>query len=329
MSNDTSTGYASNWNVPNVNGATLLSFSALDYPLLSRVNGRRIANAPEFAMSALYALEAFSAAGVTEADSVTAPTAYAYERTQETNYVQIFHKSAHVTYNKLSSANRLKFAEVGTSGLAYSSDPLQNAIDNELVFQVGRATEQLYGNLETAMMTGTKTQSTAASVAMAMGGITPLATAGGNTVAASSAQLSKDLINELLRTMAGNGSKFSRMVIFANAYQKQKLSDIYTFVPTDRNIGGGNIQMIETDFGRFEVVFSRFATTTTLLLADMAYVNLVTQPVPGKAYQPDGLVILEPLSKTGAGEKYQLYGQLSIDIGAAKLHGTITGLAVA
>jgi hypothetical protein len=87
--------------------------------------------------------------------------------------------------------------------------------------------------------------------------------------------------------------------------------------------------MIETDFGRFEVVFSRFVTTTSLLFADMAYCNLVTQPVPGKAYMPDGLFMMEQLSKTGASEKWQLYGQLSIDIGAADFHGTITGLAVA
>ena len=61
----------------------------------------------------------------------------------------------------------------------------------------------------------------------------------------------------------------------------------------------------------------------------MAYCNLVTQPVPGKSYMPDGLFFMEELSKTGASEKYQMYGQLSIDIGGALLHGTITSLAVA
>jgi hypothetical protein len=194
--------------------------------------------------------------------------------------------------------------------------------------QVARVQEQLYGNLETAMMAGTYAKSTSASVANAMGGIIPFATTG-NTVAASSAQLEKAHINELLRGMASGGAKFGRMTIFANAFQKQKLSDIYSFVPTDRNVGGANIQLIETDFGMFEVVFSRFAPAATLLFADLAYCNVVTQPVPGKQYMPDGLFLMEQLSKVGATEKWQLYGQLSIDVGASDLHGTITGLAIA
>lgn len=327
MANDTSTGYASNWNVPNVQGAQLLSFSALDYPLLARIPGRRVASSDEFAMSAQYALESFSSAGVTEADSVTAPTAVAYERTNEVNAIQIFHKSINVTYAKLSAANRLRVAEVSTSGYGYTGDPLQNLVDDELAFQASRVQEQLYGNLETAMMTGTYAKSTSASVANAMGGIVPFATSG-NTVAASSAQLEKAHINELLRGMATGGAKFSRMVIFANAYQKQKLSDIYSFVPTDRNVGGANIQLIETDFGMFEVVFSKFMTAGSLLFADLAYCNVVTQPVPGKQYMPDGLFLMEQLSKGGASEKWQMYGQLAIDIGSKSLHGTITGLAV-
>jgi len=327
MANDTSTGYASNWNVPNVNGGQILSFSALDYPFLSRLAGTKDAASDEYAMSAQYALEAFSSTGVTEADSTVAPTAVAYERTQEVNAIQIFHKAVNVTYAKLSANNRLKFAEVGSSGFAYSSDPLQNAINDELAFQAARVQEQLYGNLETAMLSGTYAKADSAAAANQMRGIIPAVTS--STVNASSAQLEKALINELLKEMATNGAKFARPVIFANAYQKQKLSDIYSFVPMDRNIGGGNIQMIETDFGRFEVVFSKFVATTSLLFADMAYCYLVRQPVPGKSYMPDGLFMMEELSKTGASEKWQLYGQLGLDYGSQQLHGTITSLAVA
>jgi hypothetical protein len=160
-----------------------------------------------------------------------------------------------------------------------------------------------------------------------MGGILSLVTT--NAVAASSAQLEKSLVNELLRTMATGGAKFVRPVIFANAYQKQKLSDIYTFVPMDRNVGGGNIQMVETDFGMFEVVYSRFVPAASLLFADMAYCNIVRQAVPGKGYMADGLLMMEQLSKTGAAERWQLYGQVGLDIGSQLLHGKITGLAVA
>jgi hypothetical protein len=37
---------------------------------------------------------------------------------------------------------------------------------------------------------------------------------------------------------------------------------------------------------------------------------------------------MEELSKTGAAERYQLYGELGIDYGSEKLHGSLTSLAV-
>lgn len=325
MANDTSTGYASNWNVPNFNGDILLTFSPTDYPLLSRLAGVKVANSHEFAMSAQYALESFSAAGVPEATSATAPTAIAYERTNEVNYTQTQHKAVSVLYDKLASNNRLKFAEVLASGYAYSGDPLQSAIADELAFQVSRAQEQLYGDLETAFMAGTKAQATSAAVAWATGGIETLVTS--NKVNASSAQLSKPLIDNLLRTMFTNGAKFRRMAFFANAYQRYKLSEIYSFVPPDRSMGGGTVAQIQTDFGLIDVVPSRFATSTILSLADLSYMYLVKQPVPGKSYMPDGLYFMEELAKTGASERYQIFGNNGLDIGAEKLHGQIYGLA--
>lgn len=327
MANDTSTGYVSNWNVAPVAGASLMTFSAKDYPFLSRIAGRKVAQNDEYAMSAQYALEAFAQPAISEADSVTAPTAVAYDRSNEVNAIQIFQSAVNVTYSRQSAANRLKFAEIGTSGFAYSSDPQGNPVMDELAFQVQAAKEQLYGNLEYSMLNGAYARSTSASVANKTRGIITGSTV--NTVAASSGQLEKSMMNEVLREMATNGSKFGRVVIFANAYQKQKLSDIYGYVPTDRNMGGLNIQMIETDFALAEVVFSRFVPAGTLLIADMAGVYLVSQPVPGKGYMPDGLFLLEALGKAGASEKYQMYGQLGIDYGSATLHGTITGLATA
>jgi len=38
-------------------------------------------------------------------------------------------------------------------------------------------------------------------------------------------------------------------------------------------------------------------------------------------------MILEPLSKTGAGESWQLFGMVGLDYGSSIYHGTITGLA--
>jgi hypothetical protein len=54
----------------------------------------------------------------------------------------------------------------------------------------------------------------------------------------------------------------------------------------------------------------------------MAYVSVVTCPVPGK-----GNMFYEELSKTGASEKGQIYGQIGLDHGPEFMHGHISGLA--
>lgn len=325
MANDTSTGYASQWNAAPVSGTGIITFSPITQPFLSRTAGVRIANSDEVAMSAQYALEAAAQPAITEAGSTTAPTAVAFDRSNETNAVQIFQESVAVTYARLSSAGRLKYAEVSTSGFGYSNDPQANPVQDELSFQMTAAQNQMLADFEVSALSGTYQKATAANVANKMRGIITACTT--NTVAAGSAQLEKAIIDELLLEMANSGAFFERPVIFANAYQKQKLTSIYSFVPTDRNVGGANIQLIETDFGMAEVVFSRNMPAASLLIADMARVNWVTQPVPGKSYMPNGMFFFEELSKTGAAEKYQMYGQLSIDYGSEKYHGTITGLA--
>jgi hypothetical protein len=90
--------------------------------------------------------------------------------------------------------------------------------------------------------------------------------------------------------------------------------------------------MIMTDFCQIEVVYNPFIAASTALLCDMSKVAMVFQPVPGKSAMSDGTiqnVVWEPLSKSGAGEDWQLYLQAGVDYGSAYFHGTLTNLATA
>lgn len=319
MANDTSTGYAATSNVSNVQGAQLLTFSAIEYPFLSRVAGRKVSQSDTYAMSAIYSHETAAQPAITEAASVTAPTAIAYDRAEENNKVQIFQEAVSVTYAALSSSQRLKIAEYSTTGYGYTASPLEAAVANELAFQTARAQEKLYRDLEYTMING------AGTTYLTKGILTACAT---STVDASSAALSKGLVDELLQEMAAAGAYFRRPTIFANAFQRSAITKLYEFVPADRNVGGASIGSIVTDFGIWEVVYDRFMPTDDILFADMAYVNVVSKQTPGKDYMPDGLFLMEELAKTGAAERYQLYGELGIDYGSEKLHGSLTSLAV-
>jgi hypothetical protein len=142
-----------------------------------------------------------------------------------------------------------------------------------------------------------------------------------NTVSAASAYLSKGLVDELVRTLAGNGAEFANPVIFVNAFQKQKLTDIYGYAPMDRNVGGVNIKQIETDFAMIGIVWDPFMPVSKLLIADVNVCRPMFNPVPNK-----GVLFYEDLAKAGASEKGQIYGHIGLDYGPEEYHGTITSL---
>lgn len=326
MANDTSTGYVSNWNVPNITAPTIFTADAVNYPFLSRVNGIMTTQNDEFAMSGRYAHETAAQPAITETDSVTAKTAIAYERVNELNVTQIFQESVNVTYSKMSNAAKLRFVEtgVGAPGYAFSADPNTNPVASELAFQKMVAMQKIYRDLEYSLINGVYQKATSAAVANKTRGILPACTI--STVDASSAAFSKALLDSVLLEMAANGADFGRVVIYCTAADKQRISNEYSFVPMDRNIGGSNIDRIMTDFGMFEVQWSRFVPAGSMLIADMSKANLVVQPVPGLPLE-DGILAYEELSKTGASEKGQLYAQLGLDYGSAYYHGSISSLA--
>jgi hypothetical protein len=207
----------------------------------------------------------------------------------------------------------------GTTGLVdFGSGP--QPVGNERDFQIMAHMRQVAVDADYTFLNGAYQQATSAGVAAKTRGIITACTT--NTVAAGSAALSKNLIDELLRTMAGNGSNFLNPVVFCNAFQKQKFSDIYGYAPEDRNVGGVNIKQVETDFAILGIVWAPNVPAATVLIADLAFCTPVFLPVPEK-----GVLFYEELSKTGASEKGQIYGQIGLDYGPEEMHGTITGLA--
>ena len=311
---------ATTWNCPNYTGELFL-IGANQTPFLNMIGGLqggaiRIVGDFGFPLAQPWALEAAAQPAVTEQASLTAPTPWTYVRDQDVNTVQIFHRAVTVSYAKQSVVGQIT-ADTTT----YLTDitgvqPVQNERD----FQISAHMRQIAVNVDYTFLNGAYQKATNATTAAKSRGIITACTT--NTVAAGAAALSKPLIDQLLRTMASNGSEFVNPVIFVNAFQKQKLSDIYGYAPQDRNVGGYNINQIETDFAILGVVWAPNIPAATLLIADLSVCSPVFLPVPEK-----GVLFYEELSKTGAAEKGQIYGQVGLDYGPEEYHGTITGLA--
>lgn len=300
------------WNLNNYFGE-LFTASRLQTPVLTMsggLTGGKQTDNFEFPVDQLYAHEAAAQPAITETASLTAPTAISYLRTQDKNVVQIHHEQISLSYARMSTIGRLS----GISTAGVTSNP-----PSELDWQIAKGLEKIARDVEYSFIQGAYQIATSAAVANKTRGLNAAAS---TTASASSAALSKPLIQALLKAMYDAGAVFANPVFIVNSFQKQMLSTIYAYAPMDRNVGGVNIKQIETDFGNIGVVLDSFQAAGTLLCADMAVVSPVSCVTPGK-----GNMFYEPLAKTGAGESGQLFGQIGLDHGPGFMHGTITSLA--
>jgi hypothetical protein len=302
------------WNLPNYAGE-LFTADMENTPFLSMIGGLTggmMTGNFEFPVASLYDYPAASQPAITETASLTAPTAISYVRTQSKNVTQIFQEAVSISYAKLSNPGRL-------SGI--NSAGADNNVPTEKDWQIARQLTKIARDVEYTFLNGVYQIATDSGTANKTRGIFAAAT--GAAIAAAGAKLSKAMLQQLFRELHAAGAIFSNMVIHANGFQKQLISDIYGYAPTDRNVGGLNIKQIETDFGNIGVApANRFVPTDSLGLFEMSVIAPVFQPVPEK-----GNLFYEELSKTGAAETGQIYGQIGLDHGPGFMHGKITGLA--
>lgn len=308
------------WNCPNYTGELYL-IGANQTPFLNMIGGLqggrvRTVRDFQFPLAQPWALESAAQPQITETTSLTAPTPWTYVRGQDVNTVQIFQRQVSISYVKQSVTGQI--TADATTGLVDGSDG--QPVQSELDFQISAHMRQIAVDVEYTFLNGTYSQATAANVAAMTRGIVTGATT--SRVNAASATLTKALFDQLLRTMAAAGAQFLNPVVFCNAFQKQKLSDIYGYAPQDRNVGGVNIKQLETDFAMLGVVWAPQMVTSVLLIADLAFCSPVFLPVPGK-----GVLFYEELARTGASESGQIYGQIGLDYGPEEMHGQLYGLA--
>jgi hypothetical protein len=307
-------GQGTVWNLPNYAG-NLFTADAINTPLLNMIgglSGGKQSDNFEFPVASTYAMPAAAQPAITETASLTAPAAVGYVRDQATNVTQIFMEKVSISYAKMSNSGRM-------SGLNTAGQ--DDNVISEKDFQIARTLEKIARDVEYTCLNGVYQVSTGVGVANKTRGLIPLCTV--NTVAGAAATLTKAMVQTLLKNMFTNGAVFKDMVIWCNAFQKQVLSSLYGYAPTDRNVGGVNIKQIETDFGTFGIALNRFMPADTLGFFEMSAIEPVFQPVPEK-----GNFFYETLAKTGASEDGQIFGQFGLDHGVSNVHGTITGLAI-
>lgn len=308
------TGVAQSFGVLNYSGQ-LFDKTNTDTPFVATLP-RRNTDSVEFVINSTYATEAPAIPSISETASLTAPEPTYVTRAQETNVVQIFQYTTGVSYMK--QANTGTLAGVNIAGQ-------QNNVPNEFDFQMAVKTKKARTDLEYTIINGTYNKAnTDATVNKTRGLIAAITT---NVEAAASAELNFNLLNKLLRKMFGNNADMNSLVIVCDAITKAQITNNWAklpgyYLPQSRNVGGLAIDQIVTDLGTLGVMVHRMIPVGTALVVNMNVLEIVEMPTPGK-----GNFFWEPLAKTGAGDKGQLFGIAGLDYGPEWYHGKITGLA--
>lgn len=142
--------------------------------------------------------------------------------------------------------------------------------------------------------------------------------------------LSNTHVDEFLQQVFDNGgiSAQGAATLIVNSRQKRAISKAYAdsygkySMPT-ANVGGVNVQRIETDFGSLNIMLNRFVPQDAIIVASLEQCVPVFLEVPGK-----GTFFAEPLPQSGASQAVQLYGEVGLAYGNERSHGVLRGLAV-
>jgi hypothetical protein len=310
-------GQGTTYNLPNYHG-DLFVVTPQDTPFLSAIGGLGGAyrtTSVEFEWQTVDRRS--SSANNSKVEGAAAPTAGERSRSNVSNVVEIHQSAVDVSYTKQAAIGQ-------TSGInvAQSDQPVTDEVD----FQVRAELESIAVDVEKSFLTGTYQKPSDNNTARQTRGIlTAIST---NNIAASGAVLTKDHIDQALKTAYNNGARLpqDRTVIMVSPQKKIELSALYAAAtlnqPTmTRNVGGVAIDTLVTDFGVFGVMLNRHMADDTILIADLSVCHPVFLEIPGK-----GLLFAEPLSKTGASTKYQIYGEIGLQYGPERFHAKITGL---
>ena len=286
-------------------------------PLSSIIGGRaKTTNHVEFVTGQEYTTAGGTQPAISETASLTAPEATVVTRTQKTNVTQIFQETVGISYGKMSNMGTLSGINIANQ----QENPM-----NELDFQVAAKMQKVNRDIEFTFVQGTYNKATTDSTVNKTRGLTEAIES--NVIAMASKPLGLwDIADGVKKVYEANAPQ-DGLVLWCDAttmfqINADAVQNGLTVIPAAREINGIKLSSVVTPLGVVYLYLGEFLPKGTALLLNLDVISPVYQPVPGK-----GNFFLEQLAKTGAGEQYQLFGQIGLDHGPEWYHAKFTGIA--
>lgn len=307
-------GMATTFNCPNFVGE-LFEATPSDTPLLSAIGGLTGGKETTSTEFQWQGYELREPGQNVAKEGATAPDASARPRTNVTNVVQIHQESVEVSYTKQAATGNLSGANIAG----------KNPVKDELTTQAKIALKQVARDVEYSFIRGTYAKPADNTAPRKTRGLLEAITTNVVTNATATA-LTKKMVLDLMQKVWDNGGikESETATLMTNSDLKRGLTDLFVgikYAETSRNVGGINLQTIETDFGKINIMLNRYMPADTLMVASLEQCCPRFLVFPGK-----GHFFLEELAKVGASTKYQLYGEIGLEYGNERAHGKITNL---
>lgn len=253
---------------------------------------------------------------ISENASLTAPAASVVTREQKTNVTQIFQESVGISYAKQSNMGTLAGVNIANQ----QANPV-----NELDFQVAAKIQKINRDIEYTFINGVFDKATSDATANKTRGLIPAITT--NVTAMGNKPLGLWDIADMVKKIYGANAPTDGLCLWCDAItlfqiNADAVQNGLTVIPAAREINGIALSSVVTPIGVVYLYLGECLPAGTALLLNLDVIAPVYQPVPGK-----GNFFLEQLAKVGAGEKYQLFGQIGLDHGPEWYHGKFTGIS--
>ncbi|MDT0305070.1 SU10 major capsid protein [Streptomonospora wellingtoniae] len=321
------TGMGTTFNLPNYVGE-LFAVTPEDTPFLSAIGGLtggRPAEATIFTWSGYDLRDA--ATDRQRLEGADAPSGEGRSRFRVSNVVEIHQETVNTSYTKQAATGQ--FSGTGSNHPHAAGLSGMNAVADEHSWQIAQALKQIARDVEATFIAGTFQEpadnATARKTRGLMAAITTNAVDANNGTADQ--PLDEDMILGLMQSVWENGgiSESETATVMANAWQKRQLTRIFVtdknYQEQTRNVGGVNLQTIETDFGRLNIMLNRYMPASELSVVSLEQCAPRFLPIPGK-----GFLFQEQLAKVGASDRTQIYGEVGLEYGNEKAHGKIINL---
>lgn len=309
------TGLGTTYNLPNYVGE-LFAASPEDTPLLSSIGGL---TGGESAGSTIFEWQGYDLRdaddGRQRLEGADAPSAEARARFKASNVLEIHQESVAVSYTRQGATR-----QVTTGGATAVQIGSTQIPADELAFQLDAHFKQIARDVEKTFITGSFANPTTNATPRKTRGILEAIT----TNVSSVEVFNEEAVLDLFQDVWDNGGiqEGETRTVLVNATLKRQLSKIFIkdagFKESTREVGGVNLQTFETDFGKANIMLNRYVPADTLIVASLEELKPAFLEIPGK-----GHFFAEPLAKTGASDKVQIYGEIGLIYGNERKHGKL------